>query len=253
MRRTVTLAVGLFVVAAPAGAELPDAAREKKAMEHYRAGQSAFLAERLERAEQEFGEAARLDPLLAAAHCGLGQVLMVEKRYPEAVRAYLACRDAFEKDAATTALEAVAADRRLDDQIRAIRDNITALQSGRVSTINTQSSIQRLSDQVGDLEGRRHRSRGSVPPTPPGMSLALGSAYFRNQQLADAEREYKAALEVSPSLGEAHNNLGVVYMLTGRLDAAAREVALAEKAGFKVAPGLKQDLERRRTSGGAVP
>lgn len=167
------------------------------------------------------------------------------------LRAYLACRDAFEKEAATNALDAVAADKRLDDQIRALRDNIAALQSGRVSTVNTNSSIQRLTDQVGDLEGRRHRSRGSVPPTPPGVSLALGSAYFRNQQLADAEREYKAALEVSPNLGEAHNNLGVVYMLTERLGAAAQEVALAEKAGFKVPPALKQDIEKGCAAQGA--
>lgn len=253
MRRALTSTVGLLFVAALAGAELPDAARERKALEHYRAGQSALLSERLEQAELEFREATRLDPLLAAAHYGLGQVHMAQKRYPEAVRAYRACRDAFEKEAATTALDAVASEKRLDDQIRAIRDNITALQSGRISTVNTTSSIQRLTDQVSDLESRRHRSPGSVPQTPPGVSLALGSAYFRNQQTADAEREYKAALAVSPGLGEAHNNVAVVYMLTGRLEAAAQEVALAEKAGFKVPPGLKQDIERRRASAGAVP
>ena len=42
-------------------------------------------------------------------------------------------------------------------------------------------------------------------------------------------------------------------MLTRRFDAAAQEVALAEKAGFKVPPGLKQDLERRRAATAPKP
>jgi hypothetical protein len=46
-------------------------------------------------------------------------------------------------------------------------------------------------------------------------------------------------------MGEAHNNVAVVYMLTGRLDEAKAEVKLAEKAGFKVNPKFKEDLEQR--------
>jgi Flp pilus assembly protein TadD len=82
-------------------------------------------------------------------------------------------------------------------------------------------------------------------PTPPGVSLALGSALFRTEAFAEAEREYRAALEVDPGMGEAHNNLGVVYMVTGRLEEAERELKLAEESGFPVSPGLKQDLRKR--------
>ncbi len=35
-------------------------------------------------------------------------------------------------------------------------------------------------------------------------------------------------------------------MLTGRLDEADSEVALAEKAGVKVPQGLKDDIKKRR-------
>ena len=35
-------------------------------------------------------------------------------------------------------------------------------------------------------------------------------------------------------------------MLTGRLDEADSEVALAEKAGVKVPQGLKDDIQKRR-------
>src|SRR5262249_9108020 len=80
------------------------------------------------------------------------------------------------------------------------------------------------------------------------VSVALGSAYFRAERFADAEREYKAAISADPTAGEAHNNLAVVYMLTGRLDDSAKELALAEKAGFKVNPQFKKDLEDKRKS-----
>jgi len=78
------------------------------------------------------------------------------------------------------------------------------------------------------------------------VSLALGSAYFRAERMADAEREYKAAVDADSKAGEAHNNLAVVFMLTGRLDAAVKEVDLAEKSGFRVNPEFKKDLADRR-------
>jgi hypothetical protein len=53
-------------------------------------------------------------------------------------------------------------------------------------------------------------------------------------------------VRVEPKLGEAHNNLAVVCMLTDRLDAAEEEVKVAEKAGFRVNPQFKEDLKNRR-------
>ena len=52
-------------------------------------------AEQWDKAEAEFQAAIKLEPSLEMGHYGLGQVYMDTKRLPEAVRAYLACRDAF--------------------------------------------------------------------------------------------------------------------------------------------------------------
>ena len=79
--------------------------------------------------------------------------------------------------------------------------------------------------------------------------MALGSAYFRLNKLEDAEREYKAAIEVSPSLGESHSNLAVVYLVTGRISEAEAAVKAAEKAGFKVNPRLKDDIAAAKKKG----
>jgi Flp pilus assembly protein TadD len=58
----------------------------------------------------------------------------------------------------------------------------------------------------------------------------------------NAEQEYKAALDVNPAFGEAHSNLAVVYLVTGRATEADGEVKAAEKAGFRVNPKLKADI-----------
>jgi Flp pilus assembly protein TadD len=62
----------------------------------------------------------------------------------------------------------------------------------------------------------------------------------------EAEREYRAALRADGSFGEAHNNLAVVLMMTGRLDEAQRHLDSAEAAGFAVDPRFKRDLAARR-------
>ena len=109
-----------------------------------------------------------------------------------------------------------------------------------------QDAIVRNEDQIKTLQSLRKRGGEGPLPTPHWLSFALGSAYFRSGDLVKAEQEYRAALAQKPDLGEAHLNLAVVCMLTGRLDEADREVALAEKAGLKVPQGLKDDIQKRR-------
>ena len=44
---------------------------------------------------------------------------------------------------------------------------------------------------------------GDRRPAPAGLLLSLGSADFRSGRIADAEREYRAAIAAQPKLGEA--------------------------------------------------
>lgn len=77
------------------------------------------------------------------------------------------------------------------------------------------------------------------------MLLSLGSAHFRNGDLPSAEAEWQAALQVNPKLGEAHNNLAVVYMIANRFKEAEAEIKQAERSGFRVNPQFKRDLSGR--------
>ena len=215
------------------------------ASQHFRRGMESLLAERYDVAETEFKSAVAIDPLYDAAFYGLGQVYMATKRFDDALKAYLASREAFKSATAAEVLTSAASDRRLRDQIDALKDNernmVRLMASGQNST--AQRSIEQVREQIQQLENRKSRRAGaSPPPVPAGISMAIGSAYFRLNDLANAEKEYKAAVEVNPGFGEAHSNLAVVYLVTGRATEADAEVKSAERAGFRVNPKLKDDI-----------
>ena len=106
--------------------------------------------------------------------------------------------------------------------------------------------MQRVDMMIREIKNRRYQEMDGPAPTPTWISVALGSAYFRRGSIEDAEREYREALKVDPKLGEAHNNLAVICMQTGRLDEAEGEIKLAEKAGIRVSPALKEEIKNRR-------
>ena len=242
----------LFLMIAVVGSSSIRAAQlsereQNAASQHFKRGMESLVTEKYDVAETEFKAAVAIDPLYDAAFYGLGQVYMATKRYPNALKAYLASRDAFQKATAAETLAGAESDRRLRDQIQALKDNERNLTRLTGQNPNAQQTIDQIREQIQQLESRKSRRSGATPPpVPAGMSMALGSAYFRLNDLANAEKEYKAAIEVNPNFGEAHSNLAVVYLVTGRATEAEGEVKAAEKAGFRVNPKLKEDIAARK-------
>jgi tetratricopeptide (TPR) repeat protein len=244
MRWTTALLVcALATLAMTVGAQTIDDKTRREALKHARAGQELLYSEAFERAAAEFQSAIKLDPLLALAHYGLGQAYMGLKDYPRAIEVFTKCRDVYRQLAGAMASDAATVERRRDEEISELRDAVRAIQSGRVKTDSFQ--VMRLEERIRDLQ--RTKQRADAPPeAPAAVSLSLGSAYFHTGQLADAEREYLVAIKASPSFGEAHNNLAVVYLLTGRAAEAEAAVARAEAAGYRVNPQLKKDIQSRK-------
>ena len=244
MRYLIAVMLLIAFASAPAVAHSP---REHiDAIRHLRLGQENLHAEQWDKAESEFQAARKLEPSLEMAHYGLGQVYMATKRFPAAVSAYLGCRDAFISNTARRATNDLDALRQLDDQIQSLEDEKTLIATGRVNAMLSGGPID-LDRRISDLRARRYHDAKAMPETPAWISLALGSAYFRSDSLADAEREYRETLKADSKIGEAHNNLAVVLLLTGRYPEADAEIKAAEKAGFRVNPQLKEDLKKART------
>ena len=106
----------------------------------------------------------------------------------------------------------------------------------------------------GALEAELRRARAGIGGrgagvAPPALLLSLGSAYFRTGRLADAEREYRAAIEAQPKLGEARSNLAVILLMRGRAKEAQEQVKLAKKHGFKPPAGLVADIDKAVAEG----
>lgn len=246
MRRLAVPGIALAIVLAAGGAvaaQNVDDVSHHQALVHYRLGEDLMHSEQFEKAADEFQAAIKLDPLLTIAHYELGQADMALRRYVEAIRAYVACRTAFETLAAMVARNDFTADQRREDEIRELRETIGAVQSGHVKVASgVEVVVARLEHRLEDLERMRQRSGGTIE-TPAELSLALGSAYFRSGDLASAEREWKTAVAANSRLGEAHNNLAALYAMTGRKQQAEDAVKQAEKAGFRVNPRLKSDIQ----------
>ena len=245
------LVVLAFLSTTSVAAQIVDDTRRVQAFQHYRNGQELLFSEQFEKAEREFAEAIELDPLLTLAHYGRGQSLMALKRYASAVQAYIGCREAHRKIFTMQQSDTAQLDQRAEEEIRELGDTINALRSGRIksfggvaSTVDTR--VAGLEARIRDLERLRQQDTGTFR-TPAEVSLALGSAYFRKGDAGDAEREWKAAIEVNSRLGEAHNNLAVIYMLSNRKKEAEDAIRAAERSGFRVNPQLKEDI-RRMTS-----
>ena len=228
-----------------------------QARQRLKEGQRLMSSERFEQAAEAFREAIQLDPLLVMAHYGLGQAHMALKAYPSAVTAFRGAREAFHKRAAEGVNRRMEYEIAREDRIRTLQDKIRdnmqlQLATGSRAAQQRDRSIQQWEIEISTLQ-RSQNELQTIPELPPGLSLALGSAHFRSGQLADAEREYRAALAVQPKLGEPRNNLAVVLLLTGRPAEAKEELKIAEKNGFKVSAGLKKDVETALTTGSNSP
>lgn len=222
----------------------------QRASQSYLAGWSELASQPLA-AEKYFQQAITAYPDFPLAHYGLGRSFMAQKRYSEALQAYLRSQELFRNQGSD----------RIAQQVGLLRsyNSSEVNQAARVNRTDVRMTAQgasrptggtqaELLNQINMLQQAAQRdSRTSVVGGTPGfVSLAVGSAYFRLNKLEDAEREYKAATESDTKYGEAFNNLAVVYLLTNRFDDAEKAVKSAEKAGYKVSVDLKDDIKKRK-------
>jgi tetratricopeptide (TPR) repeat protein len=244
------LLIGLLALQSPAPRATPTPDLQR-AQQHDRTGWSRFEAKDFDGAVQAFEAALQIHPEYADALHGLGKARMALKQYDAAMRALERCRDSYARAGTQDAEQRLLANRAREDQLTVLRRRLADLEgasapatSGRAGASPGSTEVLDLKQQIRTLQGDRESgpATGQPTPVPAFVSLALGSAYFRLDRIADAEREFRAAVAADPKLGEAHSNLALVCLLTGRAAEAQVHVRIAEEARFKVNPELKRQI-----------
>jgi tetratricopeptide (TPR) repeat protein len=243
------ISTALVVLVAVSGLAQISPERER-ARPYYRTAWEHMRTEAWPEAAKAFQQAIDIDSQFDDAYYGLGRAQMGMKQFTAAIAAYTKCRDLYRAQAGRQFTSQQDAQRYRQDRLTEIDEVIRQYQSGP-QTAQTQERVRQLQEQRLQVQTRLMRgiNMSISSGVPAFVSLALGSAYFRSGSFPDAEREYKAALEEDPKSGETHNNLSVVYLMTGRYTEAATELKAAEKAGFHVNPNLKDDIEKRKKGG----
>ena len=238
-------AFGAAVAKASSPEQVPQALQnQREAYQQYQRGQEFLSAEQFDRAVDAFQSATKLDPNFTDAYYGLGKAYMGLQRYASAIQAYEACIEAARRIYSNRERDRAGTDQQITDQIRALRETVAAIR--RQKTGNIENQVLQVEARIRELE--RSKSSMSGPFEPPAeVLLSLGSAHFRNGNAEAAEQRWENAVKVNSKLGEAWNNLAVVYMRAGRKTDAETAVKNAERSGFRVNPRLKDDI-RKMTS-----
>jgi tetratricopeptide (TPR) repeat protein len=223
--------------------QLVSSARER-ARPVYETGVEQLRLENLAAAVTAFHQATELDPTFDMAYYMLGRTHMAMKNYASAIAALTKCRDLHLGEASMQFVTKQEVQRIRRERIGEIEDRIAALQP--------KAGDRRVADEIRMLEERKRqiadaeRQITAEKAVPAYVSLALGSALFRAGRMAEAEQAYVATVAADPKVGEAHNNLAVVYLETGRYAEAEKAVKAAEAAGLRVQPALKEEIVRRK-------
>lgn len=234
---------------APRTTLTPDLAR---AQQHDRAGWTRVDAKDFDAAAREFEAALQIAPEYADALHGLGKARMGLKQFDVAARALERCRDSYARAGTQDAEHRLLANRAREDQVRTLRRRVADLENavsasgpgGGAGGSGAGTEILDLKQQIRELQGERESgpATGQPSPVPAFISLALGSAYFRLDRLPDAEKMFREAIAVQSKFGEAHSNLALVCLLTGRASEAQDHVRIAEEAKFQINPELKRQI-----------
>ena len=227
----------------------------QRAMAPYDQGLDQMRQEAFDAAAKSFEAAVAIDDTFDMAYYMLGRAHLARKQYTAAVYALEECRKLHRAQATESFSSKQEGQRlrreRLAELDRLIEDTQSAASlpqnaTQRFSMLEQVRQYQERKRQIQDLD----RSADLTPAqqVPVYVSLSLGSAYFRAGKLAEAEQAYLAAVGADPKVGEAHNNLAVIYMETGRLDEAEKAVEAAEKTGLRVNPALKEEIRKRKKS-----
>jgi tetratricopeptide (TPR) repeat protein len=235
-----------LVVTVSAVAFAQTQADRQRARVQNKLGWEDMRSEAWEKAVKSFQNAIAIDPTFETPYYGLGRAYMALKKFDFAIVSYEKCRGLYRAQAGRQFTNAQEAQRYRQDRLTEIDDQIRLAQSAPMTPARA-DMLRQMQNVRRDIQENIQRGNNMTieAGVPAWVSLALGSAYFRANRLADAEREYKETLAADGKSGEAHSNLAALYLETQRFPEALASINAAKKTGFKVNPELEKAIRER--------
>jgi tetratricopeptide (TPR) repeat protein len=177
----------------------------------------------------------------------LGRTYLSLRQYQAAVQALTSCRDIHLAEASRVSQDRREGARLRKERVDELRRFIGELELVQPQTDRIREQIRQFEERIRQIENLdREAGAQKYMAVPAYVSLSLGSAYFRAGDLAEAEKAYLETVATDSKIGEAYNNLAVVYMETGRYAEAEQAVKDAEKTGMRVPQALKDEIRKRK-------
>ncbi|MDD8013584.1 MAG: tetratricopeptide repeat protein [Acidobacteriota bacterium] len=219
----------------------------KRANPLYLDGEKQFSKGNLDKAEKKLLEALALMPEHADASYVLAQVQLKRKDFPKALALII---DA-EKHYASISRFRTFTHQQYLDRLRQQRQNLEDMKNqilanlSRTSKSESSAATREIDQNILVINSRLSTP---IPPTyeiPADYYYIHGNALFQLGRRADAEVQYREAIRVDPTHGNAYNNLALVLFSLGRFQEALDCLQRAEAAGVKINPDFKRDLEAK--------
>jgi len=215
-----------------------------RASKLHKKGVRALQTGELERARESFNESLKILPSYPDAHIGLGQIAMGQGSFEEALNHFNAAKEGYRE--LGESLVDVQARRYADAQrqINQLQDSIRQIQSQGAGGGMLQVNINTMENQIQQLQAIEPPNREAASEPPGEVYFYIGNALFQLNRRPEALEAWETCRDKSPKFAMVHNNLALVYMMSGRLEAAKESLAKAEELGFPVNPQFKQDLDK---------
>ncbi|MCU1296495.1 MAG: hypothetical protein JWO91_773 [Acidobacteriaceae bacterium] len=231
------------------------------ALQHMQAGTEADKQRHFDVAITEFRKATELDPSLTAAFVNLGQAYMENHEYGSAIPPL---KRALELNPDLTPAHQLLGYALLSQGYAAEAiphlakaQDATALGIAEIQTGNLKEAVENLqialAKQPGDPDLLYYLGRASgllskqsvdtllaAYPDSARAHQAMGENYFVLRQMPQAEKEFRAALQLRPDSPEVHLELGEVYAGSSQWDKAVEEY----RAQTKLQPGNAEAFYR---------
>jgi len=240
-------------------------AASSDAAQHLQAGVEADRQHHFDTAIAEFQKATELDPRLAAGFLNLGQAYMESHNYgaaiaplkqavelkPELLPAHQLLGYALL--AQGFAAEAIPHLERAQErgalgiaqlEVGKLPEAVANLQAALAKQPNDQDLLYYFGRATGLLSKQTIDTLLAAYPDSPRAHQALAENYFVLRQMPQAEREYRAALQIRPDIPGLHLELGEVYAAAAQWEKAEEEF----RAETKLQPGNAEAAYRLGTA-----